>query len=33
MPFVVAGAFYLIMTLVLTWGFLYLEKRYAVYDE
>ncbi len=33
MPFIVAAAFYLIMTLVLTWGFLYLEKRYAVYDE
>jgi len=33
MPFVVAAAFYLAMTLVLTWGFLRLEKRYAVYDE
>ncbi len=33
MPFVVAGAFYLIMTLVLTWGFLYLERRYAVYED
>ena len=33
MPFVVAAAFYLIMTLVLTWGFLYLEKRYAVYED
>ena len=32
-PFIVAGAFYLLMTLVLTWGFQYLEKRYAVYDE
>ena len=32
-PFVVAAAFYLIMTLVLTWGFQRLEKRYAVYDE
>ncbi|MBS1210563.1 MAG: polar amino acid transporter, inner rane subunit [Proteobacteria bacterium] len=32
-PFVVAAAFYLAMTLVLTWGFQYLEKRYAVYDE
>lgn len=33
MPFVVAAAFYLIMTLVLTWGFLRLEKKYAVYDD
>ncbi|NMG44103.1 ABC transporter permease subunit [Aromatoleum toluvorans] len=33
MPFVVAAAFYLAMTLVLTWGFLRLEKKYAVYDE
>jgi polar amino acid transport system permease protein len=33
MPFVVAAAFYLIMTLVLTWGFLTLEKRYAVYED
>ena len=33
MPFVVAAAFYLIMTLVLTWGFLRLERKYAVYDE
>ena len=33
MPFVVAAAFYLIMTLVLTWGFLYLEKRYDVYED
>jgi len=33
MPFVVAAAFYLIMTLVLTWGFLYLEKRHAVYED
>ena len=32
-PFIVAGAFYLLMTLVLTWGFQHLEKRYAVYDE
>jgi polar amino acid transport system permease protein len=32
-PFVVAAAFYLGMTLVLTWGFQRLEKRYAVYDE
>ena len=33
MPFVVAAAFYLLMTLALTWGFNYLEKRHAVYDE
>ena len=33
MPFVVAAAFYLMMTLVLTWGFLRLEKKYAVYDD
>ena len=32
-PFVVAAAFYLIMTLVLTYGFQRLEKKYAVYDE
>ncbi len=32
MPFVVAAAFYLLMTLVLTWGFHRLEKRYAVYE-
>lgn len=31
-PFVVAAAFYLLMTLVLTWGFHRLEKRYAVYE-
>ncbi|WP_153110001.1 amino acid ABC transporter permease [Propionivibrio limicola] len=31
-PFVVAAAFYLIMTLVLTYGFQRLEKKYAVYD-
>ncbi|MDR0379634.1 MAG: amino acid ABC transporter permease [Candidatus Accumulibacter sp.] len=31
-PFIVAGAFYLLMTLLLTWGFQRLEKRYAVYD-
>ena len=31
-PFIVAGAFYLIMTLVLTWLFQRLEKRHAVYD-
>ena len=32
-PFVVAAAFYLLMTLVLTLGFAHLEKKYAVYDE
>jgi len=32
-PFIVAAVFYLLMTLVLTWGFQRLEKRYAVYDE
>ena len=32
-PFVVAAAFYLIMTLVLTLAFQRLEKKYAVYDE
>ena len=32
-PFVVAAAFYLLMTLVLTLGFARLEKKYAVYDE
>ena len=32
-PFLVAAAFYLIMTLVLTYGFQRLEKKYAVYDE
>ena len=32
-PFVVAAAFYLAMTLVLTWAFQRMEKRYAVYDE
>jgi len=31
-PFVVAGEFYLVMTLVLTVGFARLEKKYAVYD-
>ena len=31
-PFVVAAAFYLFMTLVLTWFFQRLEKRHAVYD-
>ena len=31
-PFVVAAAFYLLMTLVLTWVFQRLEKRHAVYD-
>ncbi len=32
-PFVVAAAFYLVMTLVLTLLFQRLEKKYAVYDE
>ena len=32
-PFIVAAAFYLIMTLVLTYGFQRLEKKYTVYDE
>lgn len=31
-PFIVAAAFYLIMTLVLTWFFQYMEKRYSKYD-
>lgn len=31
-PFIVAAAFYLLMTLVLTWLFQRLEKRHAVYD-
>ena len=31
-PFIVAAAFYLLMTLVLTLGFARLEKKYAVYD-
>ena len=31
-PFVVAAAFYLLMTLVLTWFFQRMEKRHAVYD-
>ncbi len=31
-PFVVAAAFYLLMTLLLTWGFQYLENRYAAHD-
>ncbi|OAM88158.1 amino acid ABC transporter permease [Termitidicoccus mucosus] len=31
-PFIVAALFYLLMTLVLTWGFQRLEKRYAAYD-
>lgn len=32
-PFLVAGVFYLLMTLVLTWIFQKLERRYAAYDE
>ena len=33
MPFLVAAVFYLAMTLVLTWIFQRLEKKYAAYDE
>jgi len=33
MPFAVAAGFYLLMTLVLTYGFQRLEKKYAVYDD
>lgn len=32
-PFLVAAAFYLLMTLVLTWLFQHMEKRYAKYDQ
>jgi len=32
-PFIVAAAFYLIMTLVLTWGFQRLERHHARYDR
>ena len=32
-PFLVAALFYLVMTLVLTWLFQRLEKRYARYDQ
>ncbi|WP_037586308.1 amino acid ABC transporter permease [Stenoxybacter acetivorans] len=32
-PFVVAAAFYLIMTLILTWAFQKMERRYARYDD
>lgn len=32
-PFIVAAAFYLVMTLVLTWGFQRLEQRYARFDQ
>lgn len=32
-PFIVAAVVYLLMTLVLTWLFEKLERRYAVYDE
>lgn len=31
-PFIVAAAFYLIMTLLLTWGFQRLERRYAKHE-
>lgn len=33
LPFAVAAAFYLLMTLVLTYGFQRLEKKYAVYED
>ncbi|WP_447919685.1 amino acid ABC transporter permease [Achromobacter aegrifaciens] len=32
-PFLVAAAFYLLMTLILTWFFQHMEKRYAKYDQ
>ena len=32
-PFIVAALFYLMMTLILTWGFQKLEKHYAAYDD
>lgn len=32
-PFFVAAAFYLVLTLVLTWLFQYMEKHYARYDD
>ena len=32
-PFITAAAFYLIMTLILTWAFQKMEKRYARYDD
>lgn len=32
-PFLVAAVFYLAMTLVLTWAFQRMEKKYSVYDE
>ncbi len=32
-PFIVAAAFYLLMTLALTWGFQRLERRHAKYDQ
>ncbi|MEN7531472.1 MULTISPECIES: amino acid ABC transporter permease [unclassified Cupriavidus] len=32
-PFLVAAAFYLVMTLILTWFFQRLEKRYAKFDQ
>lgn len=32
-PFIVAALFYLLMTLILTWGFQKLEKHYAAYDD
>ena len=32
-PFLIAGGFYLLFTLLLTWLFDYLEDRYRVYDR
>lgn len=32
-PFIIAAVFYLAMTLVLTWMFKKMERRYAAYDE
>ncbi|TEA72267.1 amino acid ABC transporter permease [Allopusillimonas ginsengisoli] len=32
-PFLVAAVFYLLMTLLLTWMFQYMEKRYDKYDQ
>ncbi len=32
-PFIVAAGFYLAMTLVLTWGFKKLERKYSAYNE
>ena len=32
-PFLIAGGFYLLFTLLLTWIFNHLEERYQVYDR